>query len=108
MIELMFEQGNEVTFVVINGKEVKFGSTSYGAQLADISGLKLNYDGVVRVFPDLETHPDWESEAASRFKDHINSLESEDEICEYLIKELEGCGYKAKQKRRDGFRPINL
>ena len=77
MIELIFELGNEVILVLINGNKVTFGNTSYGAQMADISGLQLNYEGVVREHPDLELRNDWQEEAVSRFKDKIRSLENE-------------------------------
>jgi len=108
MIEIIFELGSEVILVVIEGNDVKFGSTTYGAQLADISGLKLDYNGVVRQFPDLELVENWEQEAIRRFKDRIKSLDSEEEIYQYIIKELESCGYVATKKKRKGFRPINL
>jgi len=108
MIELMFEFGGEAILVVINGGDVKFGNTAFGAQLADISGLKLDYAGVCRQFPDLETNTDWEQEAVIRFKEYLDTLKTEDEKCNYIIEELEGCGYKAKSKRRKGFRPIQL
>lgn len=94
--------------MVINGSDIKFGNTLFGTQLADISGMKLDYPGVIREFPDLETDDNWKEKAIVRFKEHINSLKSEDERCDYIIKELEGCGYVAKTKRRNGFRPIKL
>lgn len=108
MIELIFELASEVILVVIDGKSVKFGSTSYGAQMADISGLQLNYDGVCREFPDLELADDWRKQACERFKEKIKAMKTEDEICNYIITELEKQGYKAKNKQRAGFRPINL
>jgi hypothetical protein len=108
MIEIIFSLASEVVLVVIDGNDIKFGSTTYGAQLADISGLKLDYAGTIREFPDLETDPDWQQEAIRRFKEHIKSLETENEKCDYIIKELEACGYTAKSKRRKGHRPITL
>jgi len=108
MIELLFEFGGDIILVVINGKNIKFGHTGYGAQLVDISGLRLDYAGVCRTFPDLENSPNWEVEAVERFKEHINSLNTEDDVCNYIIEELEGCGYKIKSKRRDGYRPIQF
>ena len=108
MIELMFEFGNEVVIVIINGNDIKFGNTVYGNQLADISGLKLDYKGVCREFPDLETNEEWEREALARFRTHLRTLKTEDEKCDYIIKELESCGYKAKMKKRGGFRPVYL
>jgi len=108
MIELIFELGSEVVLVVIRGKDVKFGSTTFGAKLADISGLKLSYRGVCEEFPDLELRDDWREEACLRFKDRINLMESEEEICQYIITELARQGYTAKKKKRGGFRSINL
>jgi hypothetical protein len=108
MIELMFELGNEIVLVMIRGTTVLFGNTSFGKQLADISGLKLNYAGVVREFPDLELRNDWREEAIKRFKDKICSMDNEEEISKYIIEELKKSGYKPKAKRRDGFRPIKL
>ena len=108
MIEILFEHGNEVILVVITGKKVRFGSTTYGAQLADISGLSLSYDGVIEEFPDLKDRLDWEEEAALRFEDYISNLKTEEEIYDYIIIELEKNGYIAKSKRRKGFRPVNL
>jgi len=108
MIEIIFELASEVVLIVIDGDDVKFGSSTFGAQLADISGIKLDYAGVIREFPDLETDDNWKEEATRRFKEHLLSLKTEDEKCDYLIKELESCGYIAKSKRRKGFRPVNL
>ena len=108
MIELIFELGSEVILVVITGKDVKFGSSSYGAVMSDISGLKLDYTGVCREFPDLELADNWREEACERFKDKIRKMKTEDEISNYIIIELEKQGYRAKKKRRKGYRPINL
>ena len=108
MIELIFELGSEVILVVITGKDVKFGSTTFGAKLTDISGLKLDYRGVCKEFPDLELENDWREQACERFKEKIKNMKTEDEISNYIIGELENQGYKAKKKRRKGYRPINL
>jgi len=108
MIELLFSFGGETILVVIRGKDVKFGNTSYGAQLADISGLKLNYDGVVKEFPDLSNREDWQEEAALRFKDYIANLNSEEEVSRYIIEELKQHGFIPMKKKMKGHRPINL
>ena len=107
-MELLFQLGGETILVVIDGKDVKFGSTEYGAALADISQLKLDYVGVIREFPDLETASDWKEQACKRFKEKIKLMKTEDEIADYIIKELAGSGYIPKFKRRKGFRPIKL
>lgn len=108
MIEIIFELGSEVILVVIDGIDIKFGNTSYGTKLADISGLKLNYAGVCREFPDLELEDRWKELACERFKEKIKGMKTEDERCSYIIEELEKQGYKAKNKRRKGFRPTKI
>lgn len=104
MIELIFELGSEVVLVTIEGNKVLFGSTSFGAKMADISGLKLDYVGVCREFPDLEVADDWRAQAIERFKNKINEMKTENERCDYIIGELEKHGYKAIKKRKPGFR----
>jgi len=108
MIELIFELGSEVVLVVIKGHDVTFGSTTFGSKMADISGLKLNYNGVCEEFPDLELRDDWREEACSRFKEKIRNMKTEEEVCTYIIIELEKQGYKAMKKKRGGFRAIRL
>lgn len=104
MIEIIFEFGNEVILVKVQGKNVLFGNTTFGAQMADISGLKLDYDGVCREFPDLKDHEDWRGEAIKRFKEKIESMESEEEIVSYLVGDLRKQGYVPKFKQKQGFR----
>ena len=108
MIELMFELGSEVVFVRIEGHKVLFGNASFGNQMTDISGLKLDYKGVCREFPDLEVRDDWKEEAVIRFKEKIKEMKTEDEVSNYIIDELTKHHYVPKSKRRDGFRPIQL
>lgn len=105
MIQLIFDFANEKVIVIINGKEVKFGSTTYGARVASIDGLKLSYVGVIKEHPDLEGNDNWRSEAIKRFKDRINSYNNEDEIAKYIIEDLKKFGYVPKYKQRAGFRP---
>jgi len=108
MIEILFDFGNENILVVIKGKTVLFGNTSYGAQLADISGLKLNYDGVIKEHPDLKDRLDWQEEAALRFQDYISKLNSEEEVYRYILKELKPYGFNPKTKKQKGCRPVKI
>ncbi len=108
MITLLFEFGNEIILVEIKGTDVKFGSTQYGIQLAPIDGLKLDYQGVCREFPDLETHPDWRGAAVKRFKKKIQELKTEEKIADYLVDDLKNFGYKPKSKQVSGFRMEKL
>lgn len=108
MIELIFEFGSEVILVVIEGHDVKFGNTSFGAQLADISGLRLDYNGVCREFPDLETSKNWREETINRFKEKVKQYNTEDEISDYILSEFVKMGYKPKSKQKKGFRRENI
>lgn len=105
MIELIFYYGSEVILVRIIGKNVEFGNSAYGNKLASIDGLNLDKNGVIKEFPDLKDKLDWRSIAISRFKEHINKMNNEDEISNYIVKELSSKGYIPKFKQRKGFRP---
>ncbi len=104
MIQLMFDFASEKILVVITGSKVMFGNTGFGAVLAEIDGLKLNYEGVIREHPDLELSEDWDLEAKKRFKEEVRSMKNEEQIAEYVTNELKPHGYKLFSKQRQGFR----
>lgn len=108
MIDLLFNQENEIVLVRIQGQTVMFGSTIYGAKLADIAGLKLDFHGTIRSFPDLERDLQWKEKAVERFKKHIKTLKDEDAIADYVIEELRTKGYRPKLKQKQGFRAVAI
>jgi hypothetical protein len=108
MIDLLFYHGSEVIIVKIEGNHIRFGSTIYGAKLAEIEGLKLDFTGTIREFPDLKDSLDWREKAIVRFKAHIQTLSNEDEIADYIIGELKTKGYQPKTKQKAGFRPVKI
>ena len=105
MIEIMFNLGTEVILVVINKNDIRFGNTSFGARLTDIGGLKLDYKGVCREFPDLEMKYNWKEEAIRRFKEKIALFKTEKEKANYIIEDLKKYGYVLRLVKRQGFRP---
>ncbi len=105
MITLFFDFGNEKIFIKIDGKDIKFGNTIFGAQLANIDGLKLNYLGVCKEHPDLKGDKEWKEKSIKRFKTKINKMANEDDIANYLINDLRKYGYVPKLKQKRGFRP---
>jgi len=104
MIDALLQFGNEVIIIRVDGNKVTFGNTLQGAQMADIKGLKLDYSGVCREFPDLETSDTWQEEAIQRFKDKIQGFKSEMQKIKYLIEDLSAHGYKPLQIQKKGFR----
>ena len=104
MIDLIFYHGTEIIFIRIEGPNVKF-STSYQSQIwAPIDGLKLDYLGVIKEFPELEDDPEWQKEAIFRLKCKLKDYKNEGEIVGYVKEELEKFGYILKRKLRHGFR----
>ena len=108
MIEVIFCYGNDVILVRIEGKKVQFGNSTYGNKLATIDGLHLDKSGTIKEFPDLKDRNDWKQEAIKRFKEHIKKLNNEEEISNYIIKELSNKGYIPKYKQLKGFRPEKI
>lgn len=104
MIQVMLTFGSDYILIVVDNHSVKFGNTGFGAQLADISGLKLDRNGVIKEFPDLIANVNWREEAIIRFKDRIKSLHSEEAIVSYLIEDLRKYGYKPYYKQVQGRR----
>lgn len=108
MIALQFNHASEIVLVHINGNSVTFGSTIFGAKMADISGLKLDFHGTIREFPDLKDDLNWREKAIERFKKHIKGLKDEDKISDYIIYELRNKGYTPRLKQKPGFRPVRI
>lgn len=108
MIDLIFQHANEMVIVRIKGHDITFGSTIYGARMANIEGLRLDFNGTIREFPDLKEDLEWRSKAIKRFKEKINELSDEEKIADYIIYELRTKGYIPKLKQRAGFRPVAI
>ena len=108
MIEIIFYYGSEVILVRITGNKVEFGNSMYGNKLATIDGLHLDKEGTIKEFPDLKDRSDLKKEAINRFKDHISKMKNEDEVTDYIIKELCSKGYIPKYKQKNGFRPTKI
>lgn len=104
MIEIILEYAGEVILVKIEGHNVTFGNTVYGAQMATIEGLKLSKAGVIKEFPDLKDNVNWRVAAIDRFKNKINLLATEDEIYNYVLNDLKKFGYKPLYRQKKGFR----
>jgi len=107
MRDLVFEFGTELVAVQINNKQIKFCKVQGGVyKYAPIEGLKLSVSGILKEFPDLRNKSKdvMRRIAIKRFKIHVNELESEEEIQEYIKKDLAKHGYKLRYLRRPGFR----
>lgn len=104
MIDLIFYFGSEIILVRVQGNSVQFGNSFYGPRLASIEGLKLNYTGVIKEFPDLKDNSNWRMEAIGRFKDRIKDYKSEKDVADYIIQDLKKFGYVPKFKQVAGFR----
>ena len=68
------------------------------------TGLKLNYSGTIKEFPDLKDNLDWRKIAIERFKKRIREMNNEEEISQYIINDLKKYGYIPKLKQKKGFR----
>lgn len=108
MMEILFNRANEVVIVRIAGHKVEFGNTVFGAKLATIDGLKLDYNGAIREFPDLTDDVEWRAKAIERFKEHIKTLDNESAIGKYCIEELKKHGYVATTYQKQGGRAVKL
>ncbi len=108
MITILFEFASEKILVTIKGNNIFFSSTDQGAIQSTIDGLKLDYSGVIKEFPDLEGKDNWREETIKRFKKKIKELRTEQDRADYIIYDLKKFGYVAEQIQKGGFRPEKI
>lgn len=104
MIDLIFYYDTEIIFVRVRGSDVTFSTSLQPNKYASIEGLKISKKGVLKEYPDLKNKQDWRDIAIKRFKEHLKSLNNEEEVCKYVISELKKIGYIPKYKQKAGFR----
>ena len=108
MITILFGFASDKILVTIKGDKILFSSTEYGAVESTIDGLKLDYSGVIREFPDLEGDDKWKEKAIIKFKEKIKELSTEKDRADYIIYDLQKYGYVPEQIQKGGFRPEKI
>jgi hypothetical protein len=103
-IGVLFKFVDKIVEVRIDGTNCLFRTGHFNGAFSPIDGLQLDYKGVCREFPDLETKEDWKEIAISRFKDKIKELKTEEERMNYVVEDLKKWGYVPLYKQRGGFR----
>ena len=104
MIDIIFQFGDKNILVRINGTNCLFMTGQFGGAFAPIDSIQLDYNGVVREFPDLELRDDWRQECIIRFKKKLIEMKTEEERINYVVNDLKKHGYIPKYKQRNGFR----
>lgn len=108
-MDLVFRAGTEIVNAKIIGKKVYFKKMVNGSLvLQDLSKIKLPIKGILEKFPELKGLEDNEirNEGAKRVKEHIAKMKTQDEIKNYIIKELESIGCKLISIVKPGHRPV--
>ena len=108
MITILFGFGSDKILITIKGSKIFFSSTEYGAVESTIEGLNLDYNGVIREFPDLEGDDNWKEKTIKRFKEKIKELSTEKDRADYIIYDLQKYGYVPEQIQKGGFRPEKI
>lgn len=105
---IVFQHGDEVVVVTALGNNILFSNSQTNFNYAvPIDNVKLNIQGILKQFPDLNGLDDSEirKRAIERFKDHIKTLNSQMEIKDYLVGEFLKMGYTLQYWQKEGFRP---
>lgn len=104
MYKASFRFGGDIIDAIYSNGSLMFLDVSTGI-LTTIEGLKISKQGVIKEFPDLEGNEDWKKISIERFKAHIKSFQTEEQVIDYTIEELKKYGYTALYKQRGGHRP---
>jgi hypothetical protein len=107
MIGLIFQFGTEYIEIRIDNQNLFFRTVQTGGMFSPIDGLKLDYNGVVKEHPDLESVKDWREQAIKRFKEKMKNM-NEKQAVEYLKSDLTKFGYVGISMQKRGFRPQKL
>lgn len=107
MRDLVFKLGSQIVIIRVEGKNLTFAEArGQYISFAKIDGLKLSPAGIIKEFPDLADKPveEMKAEAIKRFKDHIAKMNTEQEIQDYLMRDLRKHGYNLIKLRIPGHR----
>lgn len=107
MILLVMEKDGKLSKIAIDGKALTF-TTSDTGQPVTIDKLHLSKEGCIRENPDLANDEEWRSKSIQRFKDKMEQMKTEEEIADYLIKDLSPLGYLPIYKQKRGFRAVKI
>lgn len=107
---IVFQFGNEVIEIRIDGLNLFFRTNQFGGALVPFKEqyIKLSKSGVLKEFPDLKENENWKGEAIKRFKERLKEYKTEEERVNYIIDDLSKFGYVAIAKQRLGHRVIKL
>ena len=108
MIDTIMQFGTEIVFVRVSGNSISFSTSSQREVMSTIEGMKLDYNGTIKEFPDLKDNDNWRTEAIKRFKVKIKNMKSEDEVNEYIINDLRKFGYAPIKTMKFGSRWRNI
>lgn len=105
----MFNTDLGIVNVKIVGKKIYFKKIVNNIpMLMDLEKMDLPTSGILKKFPDLEGKPSNEikREGGKRLNEYIAKMETQEEIKNYVIKELEGMGARLISIVKQGHRPI--
>lgn len=108
-MDLVFKAGSDIVNVKIIGRKIYFKKIINGSPvLLEMSKINLPIEGILNKWPDLNGKPSSEikKEGAERLDRYISEMKSEEEVKNYVIKELEILGCKLVSIVKPGFRPV--
>jgi len=111
MILCTFQKGTDVIVIKVSGRSVTFNRmVGKHAMYTTIEGLQLNPSTIVEEFPDLKGKEIFEikKEGIKRFKEHLQKMNSENDIMDYLHDDLKKHGYNFLMFQRQGWRPVRV
>lgn len=110
MTDLIFKdvKGSVMAITITRNSISKITTVINGIpKYTTLEGLQFNMAGIVKEFPDLEGLPfdEMRRTALKRFKEHISKFNTEEEMKNYIEKELKPSGYELISIHKLGFRP---
>lgn len=108
MIGIIFQFGNEMVEVRINGGELYFRTSTYGSQFVPLESLKIDKEGALKDNPDLRDDVEWRIKAINRLKEKVKSMRTDKGRANYIVEDLKRYGYVPLYMQEEGHRPVKF
>ena len=98
-----FKSDTDIMQVGVRGNDLTFFDVSSGLATV-LEGIKFDYEGVIKEFPDLKDNDNWKKKAIERLKEHMKTFDTEMDKLNYIKDELVKFGNIPLYFQRHGFR----
>lgn len=111
MMVVSFKKDNSIGFLKIDNKQLYYGHIVKGTPIfVPIDKKIFVISGILKEYPELKdkTEDEMRTISEQRLKEKVMSMNSDEEVYQYVLKELRLHGSIPFMRQRSGFRPEKI